>query len=185
MSGGWGPHRRITIKLVFIDLLAERTHAFACAMGDSAVFREGPPEELAELEAAHLQTHLAGEDEPLIGRQLAREKGHEAQLHAHHRQLLDSAAHVGDVGVGVTEAAGRERALPYRLPGTASRQRALAILYAREEAQLERGGGMTDLTEAAAGANVADELHAGLAEAFLQVGTAQRVAVGPEQPFAL
>jgi hypothetical protein len=69
--GWWNSHRRVTIELAFVNGLAQLTQAHAGAIGHFAVLRAGPSEELAELGTTHLQSHLTGHDQPLIGRQLA------------------------------------------------------------------------------------------------------------------
>ncbi len=131
MSGGWWiSHRSVTVELAFVICLAQLTQARAGATGHLAVLRKGPSEQLAELSAMHLQAHLTGHHQPLIGRQLARQHRHMAQLQAHHRQLLNGAAHVGSVRVAIAETAGPQRTLPGRLDGTAARYGPVTVPHA-------------------------------------------------------
>ena len=156
----------------------------AGALGDLAVLLVRPAEALAELGAAHAERYLTGEHQPLVGCEEGREPRDLAQLVAVGDERVDLGAGVGELQFPLAQATPRERALQVGLQRAAAAHRAAAVLYAREEALLERVGDVLAAGEAVTASTAGEQLEDGLAETILQVLAPQHVVVGAQHRLA-
>lgn len=162
----------------------QRAQAGTRTLGDLAVLLRGPPVQAAELAPRH-RFQLAGQDQPLIGRQLLHMAADPAQFVPEHHELLQVRPHIDDLDTLIAARPQRQGGLQRGLHRASPRDRAPTVTNPGLKPLLEQVAEMHPVGESATLANERNKLERGLAVAVLEVLRPQLISIDTQQHVAL